>query len=357
MATKTARDNGWPAAATKLRVGDVVRVRSREAILATLDENGRLDGQPFMPEMLQFAGQELVIEKSAHKTCDTVTKVGLSRKVDGAVHLAGVRCDGSAHDGCQAKCLLFWRYDWLESLDGTPVRERPAARPADAVVDEATLHADTKAGTDAEGRQLYRCSATEALRASRPLSTLDPRQYVADIRTGNASLRDVLKVGVQMVINKYQGLSRKLPKKMRVAHGRPYPFVFGVEEGGRTPPAGLDLQLGERVRVRSRDEVFETLNENQKNRGLWFDAEMMPYCDEESTVKERVERIIDETNGRMLKLRDCLMLERFVCQGKYHRLCPRSDYAYWREGWLERVDESSADSPAMATSEAVSQPS
>lgn len=35
-----------------LRVGEKVRVKSREAILATLNQEGMLDRLPFMPEML-----------------------------------------------------------------------------------------------------------------------------------------------------------------------------------------------------------------------------------------------------------------------------------------------------------------
>src|SRR5215216_4982486 len=90
-----------------LRAGDVVRVRSREEILATLDANGRLDGQPFMPEMLQFAGRELPVSKIAHKTCDTINRPSTGmRRLDNTVHLVGARCDGSAHGGCQAGCLL-----------------------------------------------------------------------------------------------------------------------------------------------------------------------------------------------------------------------------------------------------------
>ena len=37
-----------------LRAGDWVEVRSKEEILATLDENGRLEDLPFMPQMLQY---------------------------------------------------------------------------------------------------------------------------------------------------------------------------------------------------------------------------------------------------------------------------------------------------------------
>ena len=39
---------------SQFRAGDLVEIRSREEILATLDEHGRLDGMPFMPEMLAF---------------------------------------------------------------------------------------------------------------------------------------------------------------------------------------------------------------------------------------------------------------------------------------------------------------
>jgi hypothetical protein len=41
----------------KLRAGDWVEVRSREEILRSLDENGRLEGLPFMPQMFQYRGQ------------------------------------------------------------------------------------------------------------------------------------------------------------------------------------------------------------------------------------------------------------------------------------------------------------
>ena len=39
--------------ALNLRAGEWVEVRSREEIVATLDEDARLEDLPFMPEMLQ----------------------------------------------------------------------------------------------------------------------------------------------------------------------------------------------------------------------------------------------------------------------------------------------------------------
>jgi hypothetical protein len=57
----------------------------------------------------------------------------------------------------------------------------------------------------------------------------------------------------------------------------------------------------------------------------------------------RVERIIDEKTGRMLRLRDCIMLDGVWCTGEYRVLCRRKIYAYWRESWLRRVDGAAAD--------------
>ena len=103
-----------------MKSGDYVQVRSREEILATLDENGCLDGMPFMPEMLRFCGKRIRIWKVAHKTCDTVTKSG-GRAIPEAVHLEYSRCDGSAHDGCQARCNLFWKTTWYDNRVTDPV--------------------------------------------------------------------------------------------------------------------------------------------------------------------------------------------------------------------------------------------
>ena len=57
------------------RKGELVRVRSAEEILSTLDADGTVDGLVFMPEMLQFAGQEFPMRSSAHKTCDGAAEI------------------------------------------------------------------------------------------------------------------------------------------------------------------------------------------------------------------------------------------------------------------------------------------
>lgn len=334
MTQSVAEGTGTPS---ELRVGDRVRVRSREEILATLDADGRLDGLPFMPEALAFAGTELPVYKSAHKTCDTINKGGAMREMPPSVHLTGARCDGSAHGGCQAGCMLFWREEWLERLDGTPLNDHVASRPEGVEVTEETLHADTVAGTDENGEPIYRCSATELVRASKPLSPWQFSQYAQDIRTGNASRWQITKAFLIILLNKYQRLSQKLPKFLRIAEGRFYPFYKGTGPSQATPP--LNLQPGDLVEVKSKEEIMATLGPNNRNRGLWFDGEMLPYVGRRGRVHGRLDHIVDEVSGRMLKLRDCVVIEEINCMGCYHRFCPRSDYIYWREAWLRRVPE------------------
>ena len=108
----------------------------------------------------------------------------------------------------------------------------------------------------------------------------------------------------------------------------------------------IDLQPGERVRIRSRQEVATTLNERHLNRGLGFDPEMARFCDRTATVLRRVDHIIDEASGQMMTMKEpCIVLDGVFCEGAYNANCPRLIPPYWREAWLERMDVPTPDRP------------
>jgi hypothetical protein len=326
------------------RNGEVVRIRNAEEILATLDSDGTVDGLVFMPEMLQFAGREVRVRSSAHKTCDG--QAG-TRQMEKTVHLEGLKCDGSAHDGCQAGCQLFWREEWLQ---------RPGAEtsPAtSAISDEAAVAAlmPHTRRTSESGELLYRCQATDVTRASRPLPIYEPMQYVRDLTTGNVTLR-VFLVGLAVhIFKKYQQLSQRvLPPPLRIRGGKPYPFYQGTGSGERTPI--VPVEPGQVVEVRTKDEIMPTLGPDNRNRRLWFDQEMVPYCGTRAPVSRHVRRIIDEFTGKMIKLNDCVALENVGCQGIYHRFCPRDLDVYWRSAWLRPLDEVETQSPREGAGQA-----
>jgi hypothetical protein len=310
------------------RKGDLLRIRSADEILSTLDSDGTVDGLLFMPEMLKYAGREFRVQASAHKTCDGA---GEARQMDHTVHLDGLRCDGSAHGGCQAGCLLFWREEWLRPATET----QPEATGA---TDEALARLTPMTRTKNEsGESVYRCQATDILRASREQSKYSPRQYIRDLTSGNVTLR-ILLVGLSVfVFKKYQMLTQRvLPRWLRIRGGKPYPFYQGTGTGARTPV--VDVSPRQLVEVRNKDEIMPTLSAENRNRGMWFDPEMIPYCGTRARVDRHVQQIIDESTGKMIKLGDCVVLDNVVCQGIYHRFCPRGIPVYWRSAWLRTID-------------------
>jgi hypothetical protein len=308
-----------------------VRVRSAEAILRTLDADGKLDGLPFMPEMLQYCGKTMSVFKRADKTCDGM---GTARRMTDAVHLTGVRCDGSAHGGCQAACLIYWKEAWLERAGAPAVAGSGNGSPL-PMADHLAQAAATSKPSDGD-EVVYQCQATEVLSATRPLPPWEPDQYVTDVR--NWGVRKLIRNLVITAFNKLQEFSRRhFPDWLLIREGSRYPFISG--RLGKTPKAALELEPGDLVRVKSKEEILATLDTHNRNRGLAFDAEALRYCGQTARVAQRVERIIDERTGHMLTINsDCVTLEGFVCKADYHRLCTRSIFEFWREIWLERVE-------------------
>jgi hypothetical protein len=313
--------------------------------MATLDAQGCLDAMPFMAEMARFCGQRFQVFKSAHKTCDTIhTYTG--RHLPDAVHLAGLRCDGGFHGGCQAGCLFFWKEAWLRRVEGP--RDAAAGPRGHAAVESeavrdgiARLARQTRGEDMSAGEPRYRCQATELLRATTPLSIFDPRHYLRDVTTGNLTSQRLLRGVVFALYDKLQ--------RLRVT----WRSRNGTAKADR-PIERLNLQPGELVQVRSKAEIMATLDDGVRNRGLSFDGEMAPYCGRTMRVLRRVERILDEKTGKMLRLRkDCIILEDAVCSGLrcgIRRLgCPKSVYPYWREAWLRRVESGPSQTVEVAS--------
>lgn len=343
--------------ALNLRVGDLVEVRSESEILATLDEQGALDGLPFMPEMLEFCGNRYRVEKRADKTCDTITFSGL-RRLYNTVHLEGLRCSGAAHDGCQAYCSLYWNEAWLKRVHRgdneacSMAKLSNAATLTPAGCDLRRLHGLTRCTDPLRPAEvLYRCQATDLLKFTHPLSRHDLGQYFRDVLSGNVGVTDLVKGALFRLFQK--SLATGVAHRAQIwaynavqtcIHGTPYPFAEGTLD--KTPRHRLDIQPGEFVEIKSYDEIVATLSKANKNQGLSFDAEMVPYCGSVRRVIARVERIIDDRTCKIIKIAsDCLMLEGTVCQSRYgnNRLfCPRMASAYWREIWVKRVGDSNS---------------
>jgi hypothetical protein len=329
------------ARALGLRPGELVRVRTEAEILSTLTPDGKLEALPFMPELARHCGKTFRVYKRADKVCDTIASTGLMR-MQNAVYLENLRCDGAAHDGCQAGCMMLWKEAWLDRVVGTadhgsdthlPIAEY-ASHNGHATRED--IMRATRVATSPE--EVFSCQATELRRATTGnIPWWDVRQYIWDAKSGNKSVLEVLRGLFVLLFNKLQGANRRfLPNMLFVQGGERYPFIRGKLT--KTPRETLDLKPGDIVRVKSKEEIFKTLDHENRNRGLSFDVEMLRYCGREARVLDRVQKIIDERTGRMLEIRsDCIILEGVFCRADYHLFCSRSTYHYWREIWLDKI--------------------
>ncbi len=354
----------------KFSVGDWVEVRSKEEILRTLDSKGQLDGMPFMPEMFQYCGQKFPVYKSGHKSCDPDL---FSRRIEDSVHVQA-RCDGAAHGGCQAGCLLTWKTAWLKPAEqDSPASsslvqlQAQASNGNHAVVTgctESDVLANVKMPGSSGDGTVYVCQTTQVPHAGKLLKWWDARQYIEDFTSGNITLWQLFKGFVYSNYHNLSNIGIGIGAPMRWLYDAASPLWGGpkwprkkgtIPLGTPTPAFTLNLQPGEIVRVKSHEEILKTINVDSKNRGMHWDAELLPYCGGTYKVLNSVTRVIDEKTGKMVTMKTpAIILDSVICQARYspcRMFCPKSTWAYWREIWLERV--SPQGSPGESGSEAV----
>lgn len=98
------------------------------------------------------------------------------------------------------------------------------------------------------------------------------------------------------------------------------------------------FKAGDRVRVRSLEEIEATLDHLGKTKGCAFLKAMEQYCGTEQRVLKPVERFVDERDLRVKKCKGIVLLEGVMCPGTttFGR-CDRCCFLFWREEWLEKV--------------------
>jgi hypothetical protein len=309
-------------------VGNRVRIRSADEVASTLDEHGCLHGLPFMPEMAKFCGTVGIVFRCVDKVYDYGGKKDLRRLKD-TVLVTGLRCDGSAHDGCQAGCYLLWKTAWLAQADES---DTPAVKQADrknvVPANRSDISFERTPVDDTEvSERRYTCQFTELVNSSDIMKPWDLRQDLRPFIAGNMT---TVAFGVALLTRLFNAAQR-----LRGGTGYPVTKTGSVSTSGASE---LALQPGEVVCVASPGKIFETLNSTGKNRGLWFGEDMLKHCGLQYRVLRRVDKIIDDASGRMIRMKTpCLILDGVHTSGEPLRFCAQHDYAFWREAWLERV--------------------
>lgn len=118
-----------PLAVLDLQVGEMVRIKPFEQIMATLDTNNKNRGLWFVPpEMGRFCGREARVVKRVERLINERTGEMMPMKTP-AVVLDDIWCTGRTVENrmfCPRAAALYWREIWLERVE-------PRTRPAEPV--------------------------------------------------------------------------------------------------------------------------------------------------------------------------------------------------------------------------------
>jgi hypothetical protein len=166
-----------------------------------------------------------------------------------------------------------------------------------------------------------KCQATQLINISTPLSGSRLNRYAQEIKLNRVSASEIATSFCGGMLARLRGVSGTVHGTLK-----------------RTPVTDLQLEVGDRVRVKSIEEITATLDVNGKNRGLWFDPAMRRYCGQTLTVSKRVTVLVDETDGQIRQLKvPSVVLDDLRCDPNERRFCSRLLHLFWREAWLERA--------------------
>ena len=104
-----------PTAEIGLQPGELVRVRSREEILATLDKSLHNRGMGFEEEMERYCGTVARVQSRVDRCIDERTGRMLTMK-NPCIVLENVICAGVYNANCPRQFIPFWREIWLERI-------------------------------------------------------------------------------------------------------------------------------------------------------------------------------------------------------------------------------------------------
>ena len=103
------------------------------------------------------------------------------------------------------------------------------------------------------------------------------------------------------------------------------------------------LRPGDWVEVKSYAEICQTLDQDQRHRGMLFMPEMADYCGKKLQVYKNVERILLEDTREVRRLRNTVLLSGSTCSGLSVG-CDRSCFHFWRDVWVRRIDTPESES-------------
>ena len=121
----------------------------------------------------------------------------------------------------------------------------------------------------------------------------------------------------------------------------------------RSDPSHATFRAGDRVAVRSPEEILATLDADGTLDGMPFMPEMLEWCGKSFRVERRAEKTcVDvprpEYANRRFPGNDTVFLDELRCDGSAHDGCKRGCKFFWKEAWLRPAHSPDASTRAGA---------
>ncbi len=98
-----------------LQPGELVRIKTKRLIMATLDKNRLNRGMGFEEEMARYCGRTARVQARVTRCLDEKTGELLIMQ-NPCIVLEGIVCAGAYHASCPREFVPFWREIWLERV-------------------------------------------------------------------------------------------------------------------------------------------------------------------------------------------------------------------------------------------------
>lgn len=154
-------------------------------------------------------------------------------------------------------------------------------------------------------------------------------------------------IGFRPVGRKFKSMFAKIwnrhVKKLLKRFSRIFETKRAKSAGAAAPAvAGVKIQAGDLVRVRTDEEIRVTLDRWNEVKGCAFLDCMWQYCGTVQRVLRPVERFFDERDYQVKKCRGLVILDGILCRGTpVFGPCDRCCHLFWRTEWLTKIDEDS----------------
>jgi len=102
----------------------------------------------------------------------------------------------------------------------------------------------------------------------------------------------------------------------------------------------VQIKVGDIIKIRSKTEIKNLLNNDRKYKGCPFMEEMYEHCDKKYQVTKEIEYFYDEVGQKLCRTKNLVILDGVVCGGKkrlYHNSCDLNCYFFWHKDFLIKI--------------------